>query len=70
VFAGGGIKGGQHYGKTSESGNEVEQGKVDIPDILATLSTAVGVDPEEKNISEQGRPIKIADGTPIREILV
>jgi uncharacterized protein (DUF1501 family) len=69
VFAGGGIKGGQAYGKTSESGDEVVEGKVDIPDILATLSAAVGVDPEEKNISEQGRPIRIADGTPIRKIL-
>ncbi|HMF13544.1 MAG TPA: DUF1501 domain-containing protein [Gemmataceae bacterium] len=69
VFAGGGIKGGQAYGKTSEGGEEVDEGKVDIPDILATLSAAVGVDPEEKNISEQGRPIKIADGTPIQDIL-
>jgi uncharacterized protein (DUF1501 family) len=69
VFAGGGIKGGQAYGKTSESGQEVVEGKVDIPDILATLCTAVGVDPEEKNISEQGRPIRIADGSPIRDIL-
>jgi uncharacterized protein (DUF1501 family) len=69
VFGGGGIKGGQAFGKTSEGGQEVDEGKVDIPDILATLSAAVGVDPEEKNISEQGRPIKIAEGTPIKEIL-
>jgi uncharacterized protein (DUF736 family) len=69
VFAGGGIKGGQAYGKTSPSGEEVVEGKVDVPDILATLSAAVGVDPDEKNISEQGRPIRIADGTPIRDIL-
>jgi hypothetical protein len=69
VLAGGGIMGGQAYGKTSESGQEVADGKVDIPDVLATLCAAVGVDPEEKNISEQGRPIKIADGTPIRDIL-
>ncbi len=69
VFGGGGIKGGQAYGKTSESGNEVVEGKTDIPDILATLSAALGVDPDEKNISEQGRPIRIADGTPIKQIL-
>src|SRR5262245_9416959 len=69
VFAGGGIKGGQAYGKTSESGNEVVEGKCDIPEVLATLSATVGVDPEEKNISEQGRPIRIADGEPIRAIL-
>jgi hypothetical protein len=69
VFGGGGIKGGQAYGKTSAGGEEVVEGKVDVPDILATLAAAVGVDPEEKNVSEQGRPIKIADGQPIREIL-
>jgi hypothetical protein len=69
VFGGGGIKGGQAYGKTSAGGEEVVEGKVDVPDILATLTAAVGVDPEEKNVSEQGRPIKIAEGQPIREIL-
>lgn len=69
VFGGGGIKGGQAYGKTNESGEEVVEGKVDVPDILATLCTAVGVDPEEQNVSEQGRPIKIAEGKPIRELL-
>jgi uncharacterized protein (DUF1501 family) len=69
VFGGGGIKGGQAYGKTSDSGSEVTEGKVDVPDILAPLSAALGVDPEEQNISEQGRPIRIAEGKPIREIL-
>jgi len=69
VFGGGGIKGGQAYGKTSDGGEEVVEGKTDIPDILATLCAAVGVDPDEKNISEQGRPIRLADGSPIREIL-
>jgi uncharacterized protein (DUF1501 family) len=69
VFAGGGIKGGQAFGKTSESGEEVTDGQVDVPDILATLCAAVGVDPETKNVSEQGRPIKLAEGKPIRDIL-
>jgi hypothetical protein len=69
AFAGGGIKGGQAYGKTSDSGQEVVEGKVDVPDVLATLCAAVGVDPEQQNVSEQGRPIKIAEGKPIREIL-
>ena len=69
VFAGGGIQGGQAYGRSSPSGDEVVEGKVDVPDILATFAAAAGVDPEEKNISEQGRPIKIADGQVIREIV-
>lgn len=69
VFAGGGIKGGQASGKTSDDGTEVVDGKVSEGDVLATLCSAVGVDPATENISEQGRPIKIAEGQPIREIL-
>ncbi|WP_254513469.1 DUF1501 domain-containing protein [Anatilimnocola floriformis] len=69
VLAGGGIKGGQAFGKTSASGEEVEEGKVDVGDVLATLCTAVGIDPEAKNISDQGRPIKLAEGKGIKEIL-
>jgi hypothetical protein len=69
VFAGGGIRGGQAYGKTSDSGEEVVEGKVDVPDILATLSAAVGIDPTTENVSARGRPIKIAEGKPIKEIL-
>jgi uncharacterized protein (DUF1501 family) len=69
VFAGGGIRGGQAYGQTSADGTEVESGKVDVGDVLATLCAALGVDPAHENISEQGRPIKIAEGAPIRDIL-
>lgn len=69
VFGGGGIRGGQAYGKTSADGTEVVDGKVDVGDILATLCEAVGISPDYENISEQGRPIKIAEGMPIREIL-
>lgn len=69
VFAGGGIQGGQAYGKTSASGQEVVEGQVDAPDILATLAAAVGVDPAAQNISDVGRPIKIAEGKVIREVV-
>jgi hypothetical protein len=69
VLAGGGIKGGQAYGRTSDNGNSVEQGKVDVGDVLATLCQALGVDPETRNISEVNRPIRIAEGRPIKEIL-
>ncbi|MGE3777804.1 MAG: DUF1501 domain-containing protein, partial [Pirellulaceae bacterium] len=69
VLGGGGIRGGQAFGRTSEDGNEVAEGKVDVGDVLATLCAAVGVDPGHENISDQGRPVRIADGTPIREVL-
>ncbi|MEX0819464.1 MAG: DUF1501 domain-containing protein [Pirellulaceae bacterium] len=69
VFGGGGIQGGQAYGQTSTDGTEVVEGKVNEADILATLCSAVGVQPDKENISEQGRPIKIAAGTPIQDLL-
>ncbi|MCB9874394.1 MAG: DUF1501 domain-containing protein [Planctomycetaceae bacterium] len=69
VFGGGGIKGGQAYGKTSDDGTEVVEGKANEADVLATLCSALGVKPDKENISEQGRPIKIAEGTAIKDIL-
>jgi hypothetical protein len=69
VLAGGGLHGGQAFGRTSADGMTVEDGKVDVGDVLATLCAALGVDPSAENISEEGRPIKIAEGKPIEGIL-
>lgn len=69
VLAGGGIKGGQVYGRTSADGMTVEEGKVAVGDILATICQATGIDPTDSNFSEDGRPIKIAEGTPIEAVL-
>ncbi|PQO26427.1 DUF1501 domain-containing protein [Blastopirellula marina] len=69
VLAGGGIAGGQAYGETSEGGEEVVDGKTDVPDMIATLCAAVGVDPARENISPLARPIKISEGAPIRALL-
>ena len=69
VLAGAGIKGGQAYGKSSDDGTTVEEDQVDVPDVLSTLCCALGVDPEDQNVSEIGRPIRIAEGNPIKEIL-
>lgn len=69
VLAGGGIKGGQAFGKTSADGTTVAEGKVDVPDLLATLCKALGIDPRGQNISELGRPIRIAEGKPIEDII-
>jgi hypothetical protein len=69
VLAGGGLKGGQAYGRTSAGGDTVEEGQVDVPDVLATLCRALGVDPGTYNMSDVGRPIKIAEGKPIEALL-
>ncbi len=71
VLAGGGIKGGQAYGKTSAGGDAVEDKPVGVADLLATAVTALGMNPNKQNNSTEGRPIRIVDkvGTPIREVL-
>lgn len=69
VLAGGGIAGGQAYGKTNESGMEVTEGKTQVQDLLATLCRAVGVDPETEHYSPQNRPIKISEGISIDQVL-
>jgi hypothetical protein len=71
VLAGGGIKGGSVYGKTSPDGMTVKDNPVSVPNFLATVASAVGVDPTKQNMSNVGRPIRIADAgsKPIREVL-
>src|SRR4029079_8697406 len=48
---GGGMRGGQVYGRTSADGMTVEEHTVGIGDVLATLSTALGVPPDRENIT-------------------
>ena len=69
VFAGGGVAGGQAYGRTSVDGTQVKENQVAIGDVLATLCAALGVSPDQENLTASQRPIKLAEGTPIREIL-
>jgi uncharacterized protein (DUF1501 family) len=71
VLAGGGIKGGQAIGKTSDDGTKVEDRPVSVPDFLATVVSALGIDPTTQNLSNVGRPIRIADpkARPIDEVL-
>src|SRR5262249_51915048 len=45
VLGGGGIHGGQVVGRTSAGGEIVEQRPVTVPDLLATVCRALGIDP-------------------------
>jgi Protein of unknown function (DUF1501) len=69
VLAGGGIAGGQAYGRTSKDGTTIEENPVGVTDVLATLCSAMGVPPETENASNTGRPIKIVEGDPIKQLL-
>jgi hypothetical protein len=64
VLAGGGIRGGQVIGATSRDGMTVEANRpTRVPDLLATVCRALGIDPSRQNMSNVGRPIRIVDGS-------
>jgi uncharacterized protein (DUF1501 family) len=71
VLCGGGIQGGQVVGKTSADGMKVDDRPVTVQDLFCTMCHAVGIDPMKQNMSNVGRPIRLADPTakPITEIL-
>jgi len=70
AMAGGGIQGGRVVGSTDKDGVEVKDRPVTIPDLFATIYTALGVDPKKKNTSPLGRPIALSDnGVPVKELL-
>jgi RNA polymerase sigma factor (sigma-70 family) len=70
VLAGGGIKGGQAIGKTDADG-QIEERPVSVPEFLATVYAAVGVDHTKRYPSGQGIMVPIVDNRaePIREVL-
>ena len=70
VLGGGGVKGGQVFGSTNDGGTEVKDRPVKIADLYATMCASIGVNPENENISPEGRPIPLADrsGKIIEEI--
>ena len=69
VLAGGGVRGGQVIGVTSEDGTQVVDRPVSVPDLFASLCFALGVDPHSENYSRVGRPIPVVnDGSVVREL--
>ena len=66
-LAGGGIQGGQKYGKTDEIGHYVDENGVEISDFNATIAYAMGLPLDHVEMSPAGRPFKIADrgGNPV-----
>jgi uncharacterized protein (DUF1501 family) len=71
VLAGGGLRGGQAVGDTGADGMEVRNRPVSVPDLLATVVKALGLDPTTQNVSDNGRPIRLVDAKarPIDEVL-
>jgi uncharacterized protein (DUF1501 family) len=71
VLAGAGVKGGRAVGSTGKDGMAVTERPAGVADFLATVFTAVGVDPTKENQTWEGRPISLVpkDGKAIEELV-
>lgn len=68
-MAGGGVKGGQVYGKTNEHATDVVEGKMSPPDFNATIAYGLGLPLDQVIYSPSKRPFTIADkGAPVTQI--
>jgi uncharacterized protein (DUF1501 family) len=69
ALAGGGVKGGQVIGKTSDDGTDVKERPVTVADLFCTFCQALKINPRKENIGTLGRPMKIVDGgSPVKEL--
>jgi uncharacterized protein (DUF1501 family) len=69
VLAGGGFKGGTVYGKTDESGENVIENPVEIPDFNATIAYAMGLPLDQVLYSPSMRPFTVAHkGEPVLDL--
>ena len=69
MLAGGGIKGGQAYGATDATGENVIENKVQVPDFNATIAHALRLPLDKVVLSPSNRPFTVAHkGRPILDI--
>jgi hypothetical protein len=65
VFAGGGVKGGQIYGKSDRLASYPSENPVSPEDVLATMYHAMGIRPDAEVHDREGRPVRVCDGRPM-----
>ena len=71
-LAGGGVKGGTHYGETDEIGHKAAVDKVHVRDFHATLLALLGLEHEQHTFRFQGldqRLTGVEHARPVREIM-
>lgn len=65
VLAGGGVQGGQVYGRSDAQGAYPAEDPVSPADIAATMYHALGVQSDLELLDTQGRPQKLTEGRPL-----
>ncbi len=70
-FAGGGIRGGTHYGETDEIGHKAAVNKASVNDLHATILHTLGLDHTKLTFRYNGRQFRLTDvgGNVIKPIL-
>ena len=70
-FAGGGVKGGVHYGETDELGHKAAVDRADVHDLHATILHLLGLDHKKLTYKYNGRQFRLTDvsGNVITKIL-
>ena len=70
-LAGGGVKGGQVIGKSSERGEYVAERPLDPQDVTATVFHHLGIDARETALHDRtNRPNRLVEkGEPVRELI-
>jgi hypothetical protein len=67
-LVGGGLRNGRAVGVTDELGKVILEKPVSVPDLFATIHSALGINPR-KNLYAGERPVPITDhGHPVREL--
>ena len=65
VLAGGGVQGGQVYGKSDSLAADPKDNPVPVADFVATIYHALGYDLETEVVDAFGRPTRIVAGRPV-----
>lgn len=69
LLAGGRLRGAAALGETDPEGGRQVKDPYEVPDIHATVLTALGIDPGHEELAPIGRPIKLSEGKPIAALL-
>ena len=70
LLAGAGIKTGQVYGASDETGHSIDESPVTVSEFNKTIAAAAGLPLKEEIFAPNGRPFKIGgDDSPIDELL-
>lgn len=70
VLGGGPIRAGAVIGESDQDGEEIRERPVTVPELYASIASAIGLDANEVHVTPDGRPVTTVDeaGKPISEL--